>query len=128
MALSIILTLGVLIAAGALIAVVYRNGAGSGPHGQAGTAAITVDEYDSVKVGPGGNSRKRIEARFGPPRSVQALDSAGAQGRGGPAAGRECVYYRVQGKKGSLFELCFDARTQRVQSKRGLIALFNGAR
>lgn len=96
MALGIILAL---IVAGVLIAGVDLNGAEDQPKSQTDGSAITVGEFDSVKVGRQGNSRKRIEVRFGEPQTEQDLGSGDVKGFSDPGPGGECIYYNWKGAR-----------------------------
>jgi hypothetical protein len=128
LALGIVLALTIVIVARVLIVGIDLNGAEDQPEGQKDGSAITVAEFESVKAGRHGNSRKRLEARFGQPQTEQEIDSADVKGFGDPLPGRECIYYNWKGKESSLFQFCLDAQTQRVRSKEGLIALTIGDR
>jgi len=79
--------------------------------------SITQAEYQSVKVGTGGNSRARIVARFGEPQSQQDIQTGDVEGIPDSASGLECIYYNREGKIASLYQLCIDSETGRVQSK-----------
>ena len=126
LALGIVVALAVLIVASVLFAGIDLDGGEDQPQGQTASLAITVAEYESVKVGRQGNSRKRLQARFGQPQTEQ--DVGEVKGLGDPVPGRECIYYNWKGEEGSLFQFCLDAQTQRVRSKKGLFALTTGDR
>jgi hypothetical protein len=79
--------------------------------------SITQAEYQSVKVGTGGNSRARIVARFGEPQSQQDIQTGDVEGIPDSASGLECIYYNREGKIASLYQFCIDSETGRVQSK-----------
>ena len=79
--------------------------------------AITETDFRSVKVGPKGNTRKRIEARFGEPQSQKDIDDRGIESLRDPGPSLECLYYNQQQEFGALYQFCFDTRTQRVKSK-----------
>jgi hypothetical protein len=65
--------------------------------------SITVAEYESVKVGPGGNSRDRLVSRFGEPSSAQEVKGEV------PEAGLDCIYYNREGEFASIYQFCFGA-------------------
>lgn len=71
--------------------------------------AITQAQFDSVKTGARGNTRKRILARFGEPQVVEFEEQQ-------PPGQRDCIYYNRRGELISTYEFCFDAR-DRVTSK-----------
>ena len=79
--------------------------------------SITQAEYQSVKVGSGGNRRSRIVSRFGEPHSPQDIQTGDVEGIPDSASGLECIYYNREGKIASLYQFCIDAETDRVQSK-----------
>ena len=71
--------------------------------------AITQTQFDSVKTGARGNSRKRVLARFGVPQPVEVDDDV-AEAR------TDCIYYNRKGDLLATYEFCFDAH-DRVASK-----------
>ena len=71
--------------------------------------AITQTQFDSVKTGARGNSRRRILARFGEPQQVEVQDDR-------RASERDCIYYNRKGQFLVTYELCFDEH-DRVFSK-----------
>ena len=79
--------------------------------------AITEADFRSVKVGSQGNTRKRIEARFGQPQSQKDIEDRVIEGMHDPEPGLACLYYNKQQQIGPLYQFCFDAKTQRVKSK-----------
>jgi len=79
--------------------------------------SITQAEYQSVKVGPEGNTRNRIVSRFGEPQSEQETQTGDVEGIPDSASGLECIYYNREGKIVSLYQFCIDPETGRVQSK-----------
>jgi hypothetical protein len=70
--------------------------------------SITQAQFDSVKSGARGNTRKRILARFGEPQTMTEIND------GPPPA--DCMYYNRKGEFLSVYEICFDTR-DRVRSK-----------
>jgi len=78
--------------------------------------AITQAEYDSVKTGSSGNTRERLEKRFGEPQSQQDIETSDIEGIPNSASGLECIYYSREGQLASLFQFCFDS-SGRVESK-----------
>lgn len=74
-------------------------------------ASITQAEFQSVKVGPRGDTRGRIMSRFGEPQS--GLESQTAEGLG-------CISYNREGKLTSFYQFCIDPETDRVQTKLSL--------
>ena len=72
--------------------------------------AITQTQFDSVKTGARGNSRKRILARFGEPQPVEEVQDDL------PAGETDCVYYNHKGQILLTYEFCFDEH-DRVSSK-----------
>jgi hypothetical protein len=79
--------------------------------------AITESEFQSVKAGSKGNTRKRIEARFGEPQTQEDIDDRGIESLRDPGPGLECLYYNREQVFGALYQFCFDTETQRVKSK-----------
>ena len=79
--------------------------------------SITQAEYDSVKIGPNGNTRERLIERFGEPQSQQDIQSGEIEGIPDTASGMECIYYNREGKLASLYQFCVDTQTNRIQSK-----------
>ena len=115
--LGVVLVLAVLIVGCAVVVGVGINDAVDDLQDDFNEAAITKADFRSVKVGPKGNSRKRIEARFGEPQSHQDIESDGAEGIPDPKPGLECVYYNSEDEEDALYRFCFDKATQRVRSK-----------
>jgi hypothetical protein len=72
--------------------------------------AITQAQFDSVKTGARGNSRKRILARFGEPQPVEMVEDDL------PKHQTDCLYYNRKGQVLLTYEFCFDAN-DRVKSK-----------
>jgi len=79
-------------------------------------AAITRAEYASVKAGPNGNSRKRIESRFGEPQSSDDVQAEGVKGIPESDFSQSCIYYSRKGELASLYQFCFDGNG-RLRSK-----------
>lgn len=106
------IALGVLLA-GAVLLVgcgALLNVGFNGVQSVADEHAITQAQFDSVKSGPRGNSRKRILSRFGDPQVVEEPPGQA------PAADADCIYYNRRGNFLSTYELCFDSH-DRVKSK-----------
>ena len=79
--------------------------------------AITESDFRSVKAGSKGNTRKRIEARFGEPQTQEDIDDRGIDSLRDPGPALDCLYYNMAGELGGLYQFCFDTKTQRVKSK-----------
>ena len=79
--------------------------------------AITEADFRSVKVGSNGNTRNRIEARFGEPQTQEDIDGRGIESLRDPGAGLECLYYNRERVFGALYQFCFDTKTERVKRK-----------
>ncbi len=73
--------------------------------------SITQAEFQSVKVGPRGDTRGRIMSRFGEPQS--GLESETPEGF-------ECISYNREGTLTSFYQFCIDPETDRVQTKSSL--------
>lgn len=115
--LGLVLVLVVFIVGCSVVVGVGINDAVDELQNQLNEAAISEAEFRSVKVGPKGNSRKRIEARFGDPQSQKDIESDDVEGIPVPKPGLECVYYNNEDKDNALFRFCFDKATQRVRGK-----------
>ena len=114
-ALGIILGLTVLIVGCAVIVGVGVNEAVDEVQKDSDKTAITQADYESVKTGPDGNSRKRIESRFGEPQSQQDVETGEIEGVPDSSSDLECIYYNRKGKLVSLYQFCFE--NGRVESK-----------
>ena len=79
--------------------------------------AITESDFRSVKTGSKGNTRTRIEARFGEPQTQEDIDDRGIERLRDPGPRLECLYYNKEQEFGALYQFCFDTKTQRVKSK-----------
>jgi len=115
--LGLVLVLVVFIVGCSVVVGVGINDAVDDLENEFNEAAITQADFRSVKVGPKGNSRKRIEARFGEPQSQKDIESDGAEGIPVPKPGLECVYYNNEDEEDALYRFCFEKATQRVRSK-----------
>jgi hypothetical protein len=79
---------------------------------------ITEGEFRSVKIGSStGNTRQRVESRFGEPQTQADIDDRGIENLRHPGPGLDCLYYNRKGEFGALYQFCFDTKTQRVKSK-----------
>jgi len=72
--------------------------------------AITQTQYESVKTGARGNTRKRILARFGEPQPVEEVEDDL------PTDQTDCLYYNRKGQVLLTYQFCFDEH-DRVTSK-----------
>ena len=70
-----------------------------------------------MKTGSKGNTRKRIEARFGEPQTQEDIDGRGIESLRDPGPELDCLYYNIEREFGGLYRFCFDTKTQRVTSK-----------
>ena len=116
-ALGVILGLTVLIVGCAVIVGVGVDEAVDEVQKDSDKNSITRAEYASVKTGTNGNTRKRLESRFGEPQSQQDVETGDIEGVPDSASGLECIYYNREGELASLYQFCFDTGTGRVQSK-----------
>src|SRR5688500_9896666 len=66
--------------------------------------AITESDFRSVKTGSNGNTRKRIEARFGEPQTQEDIDDRGIEELRDPGPGIDCLYYNRVQEFGALYQ------------------------